>query len=542
MKKSKIFLVAGLTALLGVGVASGLSLQKSSKKVEAAYGESGKITIYFAGVDGFAAITGIQIAVNDSWDAATATSDFDAQIGQYKYQYTTASNQTKLNAYMTSHDGKDQWFHPTSGSKDWNTDYSTINLGSVTPLVPGHSYVISFTDWDYNYDNWEHAWFKYSFAEFDIVDPAVTTNQFYVSDPHNILGSTFENVKVYGFGNPITIKSMEWPGVHTGITTDKLGQLDVYSVALSTSYPKFIMNGNSKQTANVENLSDHIGDVLVIDETTDGEGHYNFHWDEAEYYSDAPAVDGYYILGDANFMSEMSISGTAWKFSGGLQMATTTGDNVANKVITISKTVEVRVKSYFDFYPDWLNYGKSYDGTDGITTNGDNVILSLGAKEDSAIFSFYVDATNKNVWVVKGLPLDAFCSAFLNGANSVCDSATGHTDLDDLKALWGNLSNLYGSLSAEAKAELYAIGFNGGSNVDDPHKVVKAYNYIVTKYGTTDCPDFIWGGTYPKASLNVYDLSNDGESADMMVVVTVAAISLAALSCILLVLKKKRRQ
>ena len=105
MKKSKIFLVAGLTALLGVGVTSGLSLHKSSKKVEAAYGESGKITIYFAGVDGFAAITGIQIAVNDSWGAATATSDFDAQIGQYKYQYTTASNQTKLNAFMTSHDG-----------------------------------------------------------------------------------------------------------------------------------------------------------------------------------------------------------------------------------------------------------------------------------------------------------------------------------------------------------------------------------------------------------------------------------------------------
>lgn len=537
--KRKLLLTTAFAALLGVGAFAGVSSTKGASKpveVEAAYGDQGKITIYFAGLSGFSAITGVQIAVNNSWGAASATSTaVDQLAGQYKYQYTTNSNQTTLNAYITSHDGKDQWFHPYSGSKDWNTDYSTIKLGSTTPLIPGHSYVITFTSWNYNYDNWVHAWFNYSFSEFDLDDPATTTSQFYVYDPHTVLGSTFSNVKVYGFGQETSIRPMEWPGTHTGISQTTLGRTPMYSVSLSTSYPSFIMNNGTNQTGNLT-VSGNTGKVLVIDNTKTGSD-YNTHWDNADVYTDCPATDGYYMVGDANFVSETTGTGTAWKYSGGTKMNTLSGEgNKANAVLTVTKTVVFRVRSYFSLVNSWLNFGTTYDGTDGITTSGDNVQLAAGT------YSIFVNELSA-VYVAKGLPLDAFCSTFLQqitGNEGVC-KADGSTDLDALKSKWSSMSTLYGQLTASAKSEIYAIGFNGGSDADDAHKVVKTYHYIVVKYGTANCNDFIWNQNITGSGAAVKALTEQATKTmgSTIAIIAITATSLAAVGGYFLFKKKK---
>lgn len=524
--------IALATATLGGGVAAGVSAAQFSEKnaevAEASYGTNGKITIYFAGVSSFDDMKEVKIAVNNSWGTASATSGtIDQHFGQYKYQYTTNSNQTALNAYFVN--TSNQYRHPACNA--WDTEYSTIDKGSISTLQPGHSYIITFTSWERNYDNWEHAWFNYTFVEAD--SASSSTNSFYVYDPHSILGS-LENVNVYGFGCAANIAPMEWPGVHTGITQTTLGRASMFAVALSTSYPSFIMNNGTNQTGNVTDLASNIGNVLVIDETKTGND-YNTHWDSPDIYLDAPATDGYYLLGNSNFMAAVGTTGNEWKFNSAVKMNSLSGEgNKANYVLTVDRTVIFRVRSYFNISAAWLNFGTTYDGTDGITTTGDNVQLAQGT------YSIYVNESSA-VYIAKGLPLDAFCSTFLTDINTVCDAETGNTNLTSLKSTWTSLSSLYGELTADAKAEIVAIGFNGGSDVDDAHKVVKAYKYIVTKYGTANCPDFIWGATISPASSSHFRTSSNGSSGIVLVVTIASVISLISIGAFFL-LKKKKHQ
>ncbi len=517
------------TAATVAGVS--MSAQNNVTSQVEAYGDEGKITIYFAGVSGWSDMGTVNIAVNNSWSAATATSSgVDAYAGQYKYQYSTNSNQTSLNCYFTNNQG--QYRHPSSGSQDYDTNYSTIKLGSTTPLKPGHSYVITFTSWHYDKDNWYHAWFNYTFAEFELDDPSSTTNSFYVYDPHSVLGDTFANINVYGFGQNVSVKSMSWPGTHSGISQTTLGRAPMYQVALSESYPSFIMNNGSSQTGNITDLSSHLGDVLVIDESQTGSD-YNSHWDETSVYTDCPATDGYYLVGDSNFVSAIGSAGNPWKYSGSLKMNSLSGEgNKANYVLTVNKTVEFRVRSYFNLTNLWLNFGAEFDGTDGITTVGDNVQLAAGT------YSIYVNE-HSAIYVAKGMPLDAFCSTFLTDIAEVCDAQYGNTDLDDLKDTWSSLSTLYSGLTADAKTEIRNIGFNGGSDVDDAHKVVKAYKYIVTKYGTTNCPDFIWGQTISPASASFMKANNSNNNPTIIIVLAISVVSVAALGAFFLLRKKK---
>ena len=366
------------------------------------------------------------------------------------------------------------------------------------------------------------------------VDPASSTNSFYVYDPHNVLGNTFANINVYGFGETGAVRPMSWPGIHTGISQVTLGRTSMYQVALSTSYPNFIMNcGNGQnQTVNITDLSSNLGKVLVIDNTHNDKT-YDTHWDNADIYSDVPATDGYYLLGNDAFVAATGGSGTEWKYASGVKMNTLSGEsNKANYVLTVDRTVIFRARSYLSSTDSWLNFGASYS-SDGITTSGDNVQVVAGT------YSIYVNGSSQ-VFVSKGLPLDAFCSTFITDINNVCDAVTGNTDPSDLSSTWSTLSSLYSQLTAAAKKEISDIGFNGGSDVDDPHKVVKAYKYIVTKYGTTVCPDFIWGQTISPSGANKINIDNSvSNNSVMYIVIATATVSLVALGAFFLLRRKK---
>ena len=308
----------------------------------------------------------------------------------------------------------------------------------------------------------------------------------------------------------------------------------MYQVALSTSYPNFIMNcGNGQnQTVNITDLSSNLGKVLVIDNTHNDKT-YDTHWDNADIYSDVPATDGYYLLGNDAFVAATGGSGTEWKYASGVKMNTLSGEsNKANYVLTVDRTVIFRARSYLSSTDSWLNFGASYS-SDGITTSGDNVQVVAGT------YSIYVNGSSQ-VFVSKGLPLDAFCSTFITDINNVCDAVTGNTDPSDLSSTWSTLSSLYSQLTAAAKKEISDIGFNGGSDVDDPHKVVKAYKYIVTKYGTTVCPDFIWGQTISPSGANKINIDNSvSNNSVMYIVIATATVSLVALGAFFLLRRKK---
>ena len=90
----------------------------------------------------------------------------DDPNGQYVYTVSAAANATSLNLWFTQNSSSKYW-HPTTGAQDWNTDNSVIDIGEVQ-LQPGHTYKVTYTGLHYEYDNHEHCWFNYTFAEVEV--------------------------------------------------------------------------------------------------------------------------------------------------------------------------------------------------------------------------------------------------------------------------------------------------------------------------------------------------------------------------------------
>lgn len=129
---------------------------------------SNKITVYFAGVKDWADMNEVHIGLTED-DLATAslTSGDDANKGQYKRSITSTATSTSLHMYFTN--TSNQYRHPVNDGDhnegEYDTMSSTIALGSISSLQPGHEYVITWTAWAHNYEDWSHAWYTYTFAQ-----------------------------------------------------------------------------------------------------------------------------------------------------------------------------------------------------------------------------------------------------------------------------------------------------------------------------------------------------------------------------------------
>ena len=119
----------------------------------------GSITLYFAGLEGFDNTT-VNLGVNNSFVVATSQGG-----GIYKATIQVTGAITSINAYMSQVVSAEltKYFHPFSGTKDFNDMYSKITTGSVA-LELEKEYTITFTGWAYDIDDYAHAWFTHTFA------------------------------------------------------------------------------------------------------------------------------------------------------------------------------------------------------------------------------------------------------------------------------------------------------------------------------------------------------------------------------------------
>ena len=122
---------------------------------------SGTITVYFAGVENWGDMKEVHMSLTGekaSYVSATKESD-----GRWKVTFSVSEDSSTLHLYFVN--TSNQYRHPACGASNWDTDYSTIDLTSVTKLSVDHSYAVTWTGWEKNYDNWEHAWFTYTVTE-----------------------------------------------------------------------------------------------------------------------------------------------------------------------------------------------------------------------------------------------------------------------------------------------------------------------------------------------------------------------------------------
>ena len=245
---------------------------------------------------------------------------------------------------------------------------------------------------------------------------------------------------------------------------------------------------------------------------------------------------GYYVVGDADFTGG---NVGAWNAAGGVRLTTECNDpaNYLEGAVTIpdvDEAVQCRpLELTGEGDVNWLDFtlGASYSFA---SKNGDNLEFSKGGT-----YAVYVKLVNYQPVVYLNEGLAAFNTKFLSEVGGVCNEVVAGTKtIQQLQAVWASQASAYASLSATEKAEVEALTIDGGNeNGSDLEKVIAKYSYIVHKYGTAVCNDFIWGQTYQ--AQNSMKL-NTVQSNVLFITIISVTVLVASAGLTIYLLRKKR--
>ena len=255
----------------------------------------------------------------------------------------------------------------------------------------------------------------------------------------------------------------------------------------------------------------------------------------------------YYVTGDAAYAGSASL---AWSVDCGSMLSEDCADpnNMLEGSVTIPNSadadhpVAVKPLEYIggnDIATCWAAVSYTIPNIadyDFVTLEGGNLCFTKGGT-----YAIYVNHSSE-VYLSEGL--EAFYTKFLSEVGGVCSEILGGTkDLDNLKNVWLSQKAAYESLSAAEKATISGITgeIDGGDPEGDRlHQVVAKYSYIVHKYGTANCEDFVWGGTYAASSQSVMNTMRNNTMLIIAVSATVVLLS-AGLTVLLIKRRKEAR-
>ena len=263
----------------------------------------------------------------------------------------------------------------------------------------------------------------------------------------------------------------------------------------------------------------------------------------------------YYVAGDATFAGSAA---AAWEVDGAVLLPPASNDTENNllegSVIIPASASEqnpilIRPFSYqADGTKDWISYslGNGVDTTYPFCSKvGDNLSFTEGGT-----YAFYVNKSGQ-VWITKGL--QAFLTKFLTETHDACVISDDTARVNALKAVWPGLESAFKSLGytdeetpRDEKQILRDIGFDGGSDADDAHRVILRYHYIVWKYGSAEFADFIFeivGGVQPHHNYNggMFNVIGNNDNSLMIVIISIAATSALAFGAFLYLKKRKQK-
>lgn len=142
----------------------------------------------------------------------------------------------------------------------------------------------------------------------------------------------------------------------------------------------------------------------------------------------------------------------------------------------------------------------------------------------------------------------AYATTFLTNTGAVCQGdheAEGY--ISSLKAVWAQEKLAFENLSDGAKAEIRAVGFNGGDEKGSAVKqLVARYHHIVWKYGSEEFEDFIFNSEQPipphhDAFIGGFNAFNSSDNTTMIIVIAIAAVSALAFTTLLVFKKRKQK-
>lgn len=234
---------------------------------------------------------------------------------------------------------------------------------------------------------------------------------------------------------------------------------------------------------------------------------------------------GYYTISEAG----------NWSIDNADPMTTEDIGENNNAETSVTVTAIGERYSFVEYDSSGVMHGQSGVGeNDGIATYDNekgNVVFSK-----TGTFAVYLSKDGK-VYLNAGAA--AFYTNFLNDVSAVCNTVGSEGYIANLQAEWAEQKIAYTNLTDEEKNAIKAVGFNGGSDADDLHRVIKKYNRIVTKYGSALFEDFIWGQVNIQPQTSVLYPSPIIETSNIPVIVIVAATITAISLGLFFILKKK---
>ncbi len=129
------------------------------------------------------------------------------------------------------------------------------------------------------------------------------------------------------------------------------------------------------------------------------------------------------------------------------------------------------------------------------TQVGPEMFTELPIVQIAGTYNIYINTEAKSVYlddpsdadVDANAYIDTFLDKLSTGEGAVC-KADGTTTLADLQTAWGELKTAFADLSADAKAILK----NASASANNVRgQFAKLYDYIVKKYGSAVCEDFV---------------------------------------------------
>lgn len=502
MKLKGLIATAAMSLLMGVGVFAGVKASRSEAKVEKAEAAQSTVTngnkrvniLKFVDDNDWVFDANAKIAIRYGLSDSVGAFNFaaDSDIGSAGKD---SQGMRKLGRQV---DDKDIYFATKELPSNFSTTWHDIKVIRHDPNDTSYADDKCWNQQALHWDN--NTWIE-------------AANTFY-----------YNGNKLEAWGNYYKV------AFHTGLDLENVAYDLVYANNYNPSSPSAIPNYTFEGWYKDSGFQTKFN---TSGETLTGDINLYAHYVESDVN---PTSDGYYLVGDAAFVSEMGKTGPAWYWKSSTRMDDATGGNKASYTITLTQTVVFKARYYSASNNYWVqNTEKSESATEhGVTFDGDGNYVAPAGTYTLYVFVKNNQDTSSLTW---GIPLDAYCTAFMDETGKVC--AGSATPEDKLLTVWQRMDTNFDLLSQEDQATLLnADADEGGSTVE---QVMARYDVIVKNHPTFD--DFMGrkeNAHYSYGAAKVIGNSGDMSSTSTTGIAIIASAGAIAAAGGFFFLKKKK--
>ena len=465
----------------------------------------------------------------------------------------------------SSHSAYSSWtFEPHD--RDGKTYYYMKNMGRETYCYVNYNSEATFND---QYSGASFLIYKKVPTSSVVVSQTMDQTTYYKGDKLNLSGLEIDvRINVGVIGDWVTIKYNDAPGIFK--PTNEYASTTFPYVTINTPFGGVNVeidvteNPNHTFTKVTGPLADYRGSYMIVKENGDGTG---LAWNTALGYDDINEYGNHFnVVIDNNKVLNPSYEAEHHTFK--IERKIADGNPYYFAKMANGKYLNYPDSSYY-FHIDLTDNTTKYNQVTfnmsslfPITIGNGYSVFFKDYGDDTRAFSVYESILsveedyNKPYSIYKydetdeiSAEIESFCEAFDDVTTDYCDYNASTSDITSLAANWSSLASAFSALSVDAQGYFASLTYTHDGETDDsPADIVDRYDYILSKYQTSNSlEDFMFrqsNTSYQNNStssnrITVIDSLNE-TNISMWIIVTISLVLITSLP-VLLIIKKKRQ-